>query len=123
MDKIIIKDLKLFAYHGVNPEEKSDGQTFYLDITANVDLKKAGESDNLEDTVSYAKILKTARAVFTAEKYDLIEKAAEVVANAVLEGYSQVEAVTVLVKKPEAPIKAEFGYVAVEITRNRRYCE
>lgn len=119
MDKIIIKDLKLFAYHGVNPEEKRDGQTFYLDITAEVDLKKAGESDNLDDTVSYAKMLKTARAVFTAEKYDLIEKAAEVTASEILESYAQVKSVTVLVKKPEAPIKADFGYVAVEITRSR----
>lgn len=119
MDKIIIKDLKLFAYHGVNPEEKRDGQTFYLDITAEVDLKKAGYSDELEDTVSYAKIIKTAREVFTAEKYNLIEKAAETVAAAVLKVYRPVKSVTVLAKKPEAPISAEFGYVAVEITRRR----
>lgn len=119
MDKIIIKDLKLFAYHGVNPEEKRDGQIFYIDITAETDLSTAGKSDMLDDTVSYAKILKTARAVFTSEKFDLIEKAAEVVASAVLESYSRISSVTVLVKKPEAPIKAEFSYVAVEITRKR----
>ena len=43
MEKIIIKGLKLFAYHGVNPEEKVDGQNFVLDITAslNADIAKA----------------------------------------------------------------------------------
>ena len=55
MDKIVIKGLKLFAYHGVNPEEKRDGQNFVIDITANVPLLKAGQSDELVDTVSYAK--------------------------------------------------------------------
>ena len=44
MDKIIVKDLKLFCYHGVNPEEKVDGQNFVLDITAALDANKAKNS-------------------------------------------------------------------------------
>lgn len=120
MDKIIIKGLKLFAYHGVNPEEKRDGQNFIIDITSKVELLKAGKSDELCDTVSYAKILKTARAAFCENKYDLIEAAAQRVADAVLNEYKDVKEVTVLVKKPEAPIKADFDYVAVEITRARQ---
>ncbi len=119
MEKIIIKGLKLFAYHGVNPEEKRDGQNFILDITASIDGKKARCSDNLDDTVSYAKILKTARAVFCEKSYDLIEAAAHSVGVGVMETYSALNSVTVLLKKPEAPIKAEFDYVAVEITVNR----
>ena len=58
MDKIIIKGLKIFAYHGVNPEEKVIGQNFVLDITAYKNLKRAGNTDNIDDTVSYAIILK-----------------------------------------------------------------
>ena len=119
MDKIVIKGLKLFAYHGVNPEEKRDGQNFVIDITANIPLLKAGQSDELVDTVSYAKILKTARAAFCENKYDLIETAAQHVAAAVLKEYKEPSEVTVCVKKPEAPIKADFDYVAVEITRGR----
>ena len=38
MDKIIVNGLKLYAYHGVNPEEKEDGQLFILDITAFLSL-------------------------------------------------------------------------------------
>ena len=44
LDKIIINDLHLFAYHGVNLEEKINGQNFYLDITAHADLSKASRS-------------------------------------------------------------------------------
>ena len=119
MDKIIIKGLKLFAYHGVNDEEKENGQQFEFDITAELDLSAACKSDDLNETESYAKIIKTVRRVFTAEKYDLIEKAAQVTADALLEEYPKIKSVTVTLKKPFAPIKAEFDYVAVEITRSR----
>ena len=44
MDKIIIDSLRLFAYHGVNPEEQEDGQFFILDIEADIPLSKAGET-------------------------------------------------------------------------------
>lgn len=119
MEKIIIKGLKLFAYHGVNPEEKIDGQNFILDITAELDVKKAQMSDNVDHTVSYAKIIKTVTAVFTAESYNLIETAANKVGMAIMETYPKLRSVTVLLKKPEAPIKAEFDYVAVEETITR----
>ena len=119
MDKIIVKELELFAYHGVNPEEKLNGQRFVMDITVYADLSAACVTDDLNDTVSYAKITKTAAAVFTSEKNDLIERAAQRVAQALLDEYSRISGVTVLLRKPEAPVKASFGYVAVEITRER----
>lgn len=119
MDNIIIKDLKLFAYHGVNPEEKLDGQNFVLDIEVWLDLSVPCDSDNVDDTVSYAKIIKKVREVFTAEKYDLLEKAAQVVADTIFKEFPAVTECEILLKKPEAPIKADFGYVAVRIRRKR----
>lgn len=64
MDKIIIDSLRLFAYHGVNPEEQEDGQFFILDIEADIPLSKAGESDDLNDTVSYAQMIKSRAGCF-----------------------------------------------------------
>ena len=75
--------------------------------------------DSLDDTVSYAKVVKTIRRVFTAEKYDLIERAAQVIADAVLDEFEDIFKVEVTLKKPEAPISADFDYVAVSITRER----
>jgi len=120
LDKVILKGLEIFAYHGVNPEEKENGQRFVLDITVLADLSKACQSDNVGDTVNYAALRKAVTAAFCAEKYDLIERAAEVVCQAVLEGFSQVEEITLCVKKPEAPMNAVFDYAAVEITRSRK---
>lgn len=119
LDKIIITDVHLFAYHGVNIEEKIHGQNFYMDITAYADLSKACRSDDIDDTVSYSKMIKRAVYAFTAEKYDLIEKAAQEVADILLNEFPKLQAVDVTVRKPEAPVKAEFGYVAVSIRRER----
>lgn len=114
MDKIYIKGLELFAYHGVNPEEKRDGQTFILDITLYADLSRARRTDSLSDTVNYAAVRKTVQRAFTAESYDLIERAAQVVCETILNEHPGVEKVGLLLKKPEAPMNAKFDYVAVE---------
>lgn len=120
MDKIVVKGLKIFAYHGVNPEEKEDGQNFILDIDAYVDLKTPCRNDSVDDTVSYAKIIKEATAVFTSQKDDLLERAAERVARGLFARFDKIHSLRILLKKPEAPIKADFEYVGVEIFRERR---
>lgn len=120
MDKISIKGLKLFAYHGVNPEEKENGQSFVLDIDYYVNIARACQSDCLDDTVSYAKVVKTVRRAFTEQKYDLIERASQVVADAILEDFDEIFAVDITLKKPEAPVSADFDYMAVCIHRERQ---
>ena len=119
MDRIYIKGLELFAYHGVNPEEKRDGQTFLLDITLHADLSRARQTDSLEDTVNSAAVRKTVQRAFTAESYDLIERAAQTVCEAILREHPKVEKVGLLLKKPEAPMNAKFDYVAVETELSR----
>lgn len=119
MDKISIKGLKIYAYHGVNPEEKRDGQNFIIDLDYYLNITKACNMDVLDDTVSYAKVVKLINRVFLEEKYDLIERAAQVVADAVLDEFEQIFKVDITLKKPEAPIKADFDYVAVTISRER----
>lgn len=123
MDSIQVSGLRLYAYHGVNPEEKENGQMFLLDIICRLPLYVPCQTDRVEDTVSYAKVLKTARAAFLSEKFDLLERAAQVVADAVLSGFPAIKEVTVCVKKPCAPIQADFDYTAVEITRERTESE
>ena len=122
MDTIHIQGLKLYAYHGVNPEEKRDGQPFILDISLGADLSRARRSDQLGDTVNYAAVVKAVRAAFTKTSYDLIERAAQAVCDTVLEGFPPVEEVRVLLKKPQAPVKAEFDCMAVEVTQRRKEC-
>ena len=120
MDKIIIKNLNFFCYHGVNPEEKVDGQNFVFDIEASVDLSIPCATDNVDNTVSYAKMIKTVRRVAQSQKDDLIERVAQRIVDALFEEYDKIQAIKITVMKPEAPIKADFDYVAVQIERERK---
>ena len=120
MDRIYIKGLDVFAYHGVMPKEKRDGQRFVLDITLDCDLSRAGRTDRLEDTVDYTAVMDAAVQVMTENSYDLIERAASRTAEAILRAEEKVEKVTLCLRKPEAPIDKIFDYVAVEITRERK---
>ena len=119
MDKIIIKGLKLFAYHGFNPEEQENGQYFVLDIEAALSLERVCRTDVLSDTVSYSDMIKCASEEFADEVDDLIERAAQRVADALLTEFMALESVKITCKKPNAPIQADFDYVAVEIFRAR----
>ena len=119
MDKILIRNLKIFAYHGVHDYEKENGQNFVFDIDAFVDVSDACKSDNVDDTVSYSAVIYQVQKIFTENKYDLLEKAAQTVADGLFESFDKIQSLRILLKKPEAPIKADFDYVGVEIFRER----
>ena len=119
LDQIQIRGLRVYAYHGVKETEKEKGQPFELDITLWTDVRIPGNSDRLEDTVNYSKVAQKAVALLRSEKNDLIERVSTRVADGILEAFA-VEGVTVCLKKPRAPIAADFQYVAVQITRWRK---
>lgn len=119
MNTIIIKGLEVFAYHGVNPEEKRDGQRFVLDITLTADLSRAEYSDDLNDTVNYAAVRKTVTRLMCDNTFDLIERAAACVADGIMAEHERVQGVDIMLKKPDAPMSAKFEYVAVTVSRKR----
>lgn len=119
MDKIIIKDLEIFAYHGVLPEEKSKGQTFIVTAELFCDLREAGIKDDLDKTVNYAEVCEDISDVMTSSKFDLIEAAAENVAATILIKYEKIRSVRIIISKPQAPIDMTFDTVCVDITRSK----
>lgn len=119
MDKILIRDLKIFAYHGVLDKEKENGQYFFFDIDAYVDISKPCKSDDVADTVNYALMVECITKVFTSQKDDLIERAAQRVADGLFEEFENISQLRILLRKPEAPIDADFAWVGVEINRKR----
>ena len=118
-DRIILKDLQVFARHGVLPEEKRLGQRFAVDVTAYLDLRPAGTSDDYKKTVCYDAMTQVVTETLTQRRFLLIEAAAEAVAATVLGRFPAVERVAVEVRKPSAAIDAVFAHVAVAIERGR----
>jgi len=117
-DRIHLRGVEAFGYHGVLPDEKRDGQPFVVDIVMELDLARAGGSDALDDTVSYAEIAGEVVARITGPSFDLIERLAELVADDVLR-HRLVDAATVTVHKPQAPVGHPFTDVGVEVHRTR----
>lgn len=119
-DTVFVRDLKLFARHGVHPAEGALGQRFALDLEARLDLGPAGRADDLALTVGYDAMIAVATEVFTARPYALVEAAVEAVAAALLDRFPAIERVSVEVRKPAAAIDAVFDAVGVRIERGRR---
>lgn len=118
-DRIILNDLQVFARHGVLPEETRLGQRFAIDVTAYLDLRPAGTSDDYKTTVCYDAMTRAVTETLTQRRFRLIEAAAEAVAETVLARFPTVERVAVEVRKPSAAIDAVFAHVAVAIERRR----
>ena len=118
-DRIALRGMKFFGYHGVLSEENRLGQVFIVDIDLYADLSKAGKSDQVEDTINYAEVYARIKSIVQGEKYQLIERLAEKIAENVLDEFS-CEALLVTVHKPQAPIQGIFEDAFVEIYRERK---
>lgn len=117
MDQIKIENLEVYAYHGVFPEEKEKGQHFYINATLDTDLRKAGKTDDLTASTHYGEVALLLHQTMKEHSYDLIERAAEVCAEAVLLQFPLVRSITLELRKPEAPIPLPFESVSVVIRR------
>lgn len=118
MDVIKIEGLKCFAYHGVYNEEKEKGQDFILDIWLYLDLSEAGKTDNLELTVDYGELCEVAKRYVCENKFDLLETVVQNLSRLILIRYANLlHGVKICMRKPNAPISAEFKNVGVEIER------
>ena len=117
-DLIVLQGVSAKGYHGVLESEKREGQQFVVDVVMEVDLSQAGASDDLADTVNYAEVAGDIVALIEGESLDLIEALAERIARSVLTR-PLVEAVEVVVHKPQAPVGHPFTDVQVRLRRER----
>lgn len=119
MDKIYLNNMEFYGYHGVLPEETRLGQRFRVTLVLELDLQKAGKTDHLNDTVSYAEVYECCKAVVEGKPYQLLEAVAEEISRVILSGFPTVHQVTIQVVKPDPPIPGHYQSVAVEITRGQ----
>lgn len=118
MGKIYIEGIKIYAYHGCFKEETLIGTNFLVDVELDVDLKKAGESDNLNDTVNY-------QAVFQVVNHEMAisSKLLEHVANrcivSLFKEFTTIETIAIKISKLNPPLGGHIDVVAVKLIRDR----
>ncbi|MGD9677825.1 MAG: dihydroneopterin aldolase [Vulcanibacillus sp.] len=118
MDKIYFEQMQFYAYHGVLEEENRLGQKFEVDLEMFLDLRKAGESDNLDKTVNYAKVYDVVKGIVIETKMKLLEAIAENIASTLL-GQFPLDEIVVRVRKLNPPIHGYLKSVSVEIRRRQ----
>jgi len=117
MKRITIRGIKVFANHGVLPEEKEHGQVFLIDVEMELEEGMAG-TDDLPATVDYARVAAAVASMATLERHNLIETLASGIADYLLSLQGVGEA-AVTVRKPQAPLPVEAEWVGATVSRRR----
>lgn len=119
MDKIILRNMQFYGYHGLFEEENKLGQHFNVDVDLHVSLVEAGKTDDMNASIDYGQAFKKVQAIVEGEPRNLIEAVAEDIATELLGDFSMLQACRVKVIKPNPPIPGHYESVAVEIFRER----
>ena len=116
--QILLKDLKIFAYHGVLPQERVVGAYYILNITLDTDFSQAMETDELDATVSYADVFEVVKAEMAVPSR-LLEHVAGRITNALFARFPAVTAIHLEIIKENPPMGADCRGAGVSVTLHR----
>lgn len=117
MDRIVLKNMGFYGYHGNLQSEKELGQRFFVDVVVHTDVSKAGVSDNLEDSINYVEIYERVKAIVEGPSRNLLECVSSTIADELMASYATIAGVEVTVRKPEVPIPGLLDCVEVTAVR------
>ena len=120
MDQLRIKDLEVYAYHGVFPAEKELGQRFVLDLWVDYEMTRAARTGDLDASIHYGILAEQLTEWMQAEKIDLIETVAFQLVQKIFESYAFVEKVRLELKRPWAPVPLPLATCSVTIEREKK---
>ncbi len=119
-DKMILKGMRFYGFHGNLPAEKALGQWFHVDVELTMDdLSKAAATDALENTLNYAALYAGIKIIMQGPSVNLLETLAGKVLDNCFQFY-KVTAALVRVEKPQAPLGGPLKYAAIELYRSRQ---
>jgi 7,8-dihydroneopterin aldolase/epimerase/oxygenase len=114
---IEVLGLELHGHHGVNEDERREGQRFVFDIRLEVP-DYTGASDRIEDTIDYREVAALVREISDGHAFNLLEALASSLADAMLERFPALS-VRVCVRKPEVELDPAVDHTAVTVERRR----
>ena len=118
-DLINLDNIEAFSRLGVFQEEKDNGQNIRVNLSMSLDLRKAGASDDLKDTVDYGEVSKLVRETASKKEYSLVEHLAQEIINEIFEKFKAISSIKIKVFKPVIITEGFSGDVSVELTRTR----
>ena len=103
MDYLLLNEMKFFAFHGVNEQERIVGNTYLVSLKLGLDMSRACQSDQLEDTLNYASVYKQVAAVMKIP-CNLIEHLAEKICLQLRNTFPEIQYIEIRLKKCHPPI-------------------
>jgi dihydroneopterin aldolase len=113
MDTVFVKDLRFKTIVGIWDWERQMPQTVSIDLEMGWDVKPAAQSEDIKDALDYKKVSKRVEQFVTESKFQLVETAADSIAEMVMDEFS-VPWIKVAIHKPYAVTKSKAVGVVVE---------
>jgi dihydroneopterin aldolase len=117
-DHIRLNDIVLFAHLGVTEAEREVGQRIHIDVTLSADLRRAGETDALADTISYEAVYRCIQKVIEVHRHKLMESLATRIIETVFSEFPA-DRICIKMRKPNVPFAGSLSSAEVEIERER----
>jgi dihydroneopterin aldolase len=114
MTEIEVRGLRVFGRHGVEEEEREQGQVFLFDLWLRP--LRAPVADRIADTVDYRGVAACVAEVCERRSLRLIESLAAAVADELLARFP-LERVRVRVRKPQVRLQPPAEYTAATVER------
>ena len=115
--KIILEDLKIYAYHGVLPEEKIVGTYYLLNVELHADIWKAADTDDLNDTVNYALVNDILHEEMKTPS-ELLEHVIGRIFKKLENTFPGITFIKIKLTKTNPPMKGEMKGVSVEMEKS-----
>ena len=112
MGKVILSDIRIYAFHGCMEEEERIGSDYIVNLEVETDMIKASASDDLNDAVDYVSLNAIVKEEMSVRS-KLLEHVGQRIIDRVLKQFPKVEAIEVSVAKQNPPIEGDVGEVCV----------
>lgn len=114
MGLISVKNIRVYAFHGCMEEEGRIGGDYLVDVDIHADLRKAGQSDNLQETADYVDINRIVEAEMS-QRSRLIEHVAARILKRIKSEFPGITNARVKVTKLSPPMGGHVDSVAVTL--------
>ena len=114
--KIILENIKIYAYHGVLPEEKILGTYYILNVEIKADLWKAAKTDHLDDTINYAEINEIIHDEMKIPS-ELLEHVAGRMIEKISKKFPQITSIKIKITKTKPPMQGEMDGVSIVLKK------
>ncbi|MEO6883056.1 MAG: dihydroneopterin aldolase [Bacteroidia bacterium] len=115
MHKIILEEIKIYAFHGCLEEEAKIGGEYLIDVTLDTDFSKAAINDNLSETIDYVAVYEIVKKEM-AQRSKLIEHVAQRISDALKNNFSMLLHAEIKITKVNPPMNGNVSRVSVVVS-------